>query len=798
MRIFYLLFFIVLINLISPETLWGQGELQVKLIQAFHLNGLEQKLKAQGTFQKSSLQVIGKGKSEPSPRGSVGAFVVTHIHLKGKKALCALKIPQITPFAHRGKSLSPGQTLSLVMDLQVLKEALHRLEQGNPRKETPPEASLTYTADRRVEDQKSQEGFQNKLSGKTPGQEIHPKDPLHGKGRLGSGKRASYGAGYGFESQERSSYGTQRSYREGGSSQIQTSQRRNRNDGKSFGQNAQNSQNVQAGKGSHLSSDSQKKPTYDGSSSSADINFGSGRRSQWAHSSLKPEARPQRKKKKSEPSPQASPPQVTVEVTTDGCEPLVDKVHHRVFILSRSITRENGRIKSTSPCEKTLEFYPLERDYHCEGCQDRISSSDKQVYPQYKSYWITAQGQKIWIDSTPQVDRENAYAFMTETDTCKAEIDLESLRAYPQHRIVYLDRWNTKKEIKSCHRIPHHQGYPITWTEEGCSPYHEFPNKRSKLRQKAVFHGGSQVHEASPCQVRGDWIPHEFIKAQCQPLMDLEGLKITPTGLRQIKTPRGSLLITHECEPLKSIGLKSTTQGCEDKFFHDWNSGRSYFKERYYYEDNHNPIFVSRCLRLNDFVPHQMKSVAYAHVDGKKISYPLQETWIHPPQGKRKIFNPNSLDSEGIPYIFVREEERMSSKKPVESGVFKSFLTEKVKLWKRADGTLFKEIGKSGSPLRQEGNFKTRLEMRQIPIRTVLITYKYPEGGYPKVIHKRTITSGKFFGRVGRVNSNLYEHSRTEEMATTYYAHQQCEVKTYSNGHEEKGKWMTTGESFRS
>lgn len=717
--------------LMIPLNIHAKEPYRAKLLTPLSKEGGEEILKISTLFEKKPIYLLGKGKITPSSLGNVATIAITHIQDPSSIEPCVLKEAQLTPLILRKDALGIGSHFTLSLDSSLLKEALQQNPSKKSKKLTPSSLALDVQTERRVEENMPPDKNQKKKDLKSS----QRKDAVSPQNQTAS------------------------SYLQKNSASLET-------------------------KGN--ASDPSPSKNTKGSS------FESGRREGWA-SLHTPEREPREPKQKQEKT--SSPlPEIRVEVTDKGCEPLVDETHHRIYIARKTLTFENNKLKSTSKCEKGLEFYPLERDYKCENCKPLIKLDESLVYPKYQLYWINAENNRINLDKTPQLDRDNPYPFVEDEKGCPFEFDFERNKAYPQTRTLYYDRWQNAHEIKTCTRT-NHEGYPLYETEEGCTPSHEFNNKRSKIRTRVIFSVDSLTHEAKKCTESGDWIPHAFVKVQCKPILDKEGGLITPTAKRQLR----GVYITDECEPLESQKLERTRKGCEGQYVHDWENGLSYPKERYFYEDfQKNPIFVTKCLKTEKALKHKFKVVGYNHQDSLKVSYPLKEITFEGLEGLVKLSSP--IQEEPIPYIYLKEEERMSREKPVEDSSFKTFLTEMVKVWQRADNSLFKEVLGQGIPLKQEKSYQIRKETRTIPLKTVWARYRRgndePDNNWTHD-STQTHTSGWCFGKTGETRDGGGGGTYYKNIFTTYYALQQREIKIYEENQEEAGEWVTTGESSR-
>lgn len=760
MRYLTLIFYISL-----HSVCFAKDSIKIKLLEPLPLNGQEQIIKGEATFEGEKVQVIGKGKGEYSKQmgGIITNIAISHIVLPGKEPkLSALKKPYLTSFKTKSASqkanFNQGKTLTLNLDSQDLRLVLEKGKQGEISQALTSVAKHTSSTERQVDLVDAQAPSGSRAHNQIRGARNNLK---------GNAKTSEYPLNSGEG-------GLYSNLENGSKKPSESSERR----------------------GGSASERSNSDPRH----------FNSGRGPGWANISQGAGVSRERRENQGESSQRT--PTITTESSEEGCMPSIDKIHHRVTIQKRVITKSDGVITNPGQCKDTLENYPIEKDYRCEGCRRLVSEADKAVYPHYKAYWIKHSGEKVYIDASPQLDRENSYGFVEERDTCPPDIDFDRNRAFPQLRLVYLDRWNTKHEIRTCSRIEGHEGFPIEWIKEGCTLTHQFNNNRSKEMHRAIFKVGSSIHEAKRCEATGNWLQHSFVKAQCRPMLDLHGGLITPTARRQITTGQGPQMITEECEPQETSHLQQTREGCEAKYFHDWPAGKSYFKKRYYYDNEGAREFVSPCLRTAEFVNHVINQTRFEHDDTAKVSQPLSEISIDGPEGRVQISPAQLRNVPPTPYVLLREEERISLRRPDVQGAIRSFQTDRVNIWKRPDESLFEEIVEIGSnPVQMEADFQTEIERRTIPIRTEISDFTRRTTGGTAYAHGAaywseytspwclsnvtSTTDAQYLGK----SQTVTIHGNHYKVYKPFYALQQREVKVYESGLRVEEEWFTMGET---
>ena len=402
------------------------------------------------------------------------------------------------------------------------------------------------------------------------------------------------------------------------------------------------------------------------------------------------------------PEPIPDPPEVEVEVTRNGCPPRIDEPHDRVIIQTRSISRQSGRIIQETDCSDTEKVFPINKDYQCPNCQDDVRHNSKEAFSRFQKYWIDEVGQLQYINERLYVDETSPYPLVEEPGDCPYDIDWNQDKVYPQVETVYFDRTNTRKVVQACHRKVGQDPHDIAWIHQGCGLTHDFPNNQSRELQRAVFNKDGVEHEARSCRPRGDALPHQFVTSVCEPIRDVDGRTITQMARRKVTTSLGDKFITQDCEPHgNSKPLQSTSHGCANEYVHDWGSGRSYTKVRWYHSLRGQREYVTSCLRSDQFFPHQREVVDYAHDDNAKHSKAKTIIYIEPSEGQRlEISHPQIRDEDPLPYTYVDASVESLSNRATQEDCYLVTPEASFSVYQRADGSEFKHPDSELKPIR--------------------------------------------------------------------------------------------------
>lgn len=417
-----------------------------------------------------------------------------------------------------------------------------------------------------------------------------------------------------------------------------------------------------------------------------------------------------------DPEPIPDSPKVEVEITSNGCMPRIDEPHDRVIIQTRSISRQNGKVIHETECNDTEKVFPLNKDYQCQNCQDDIRLNQRVAFARYQKYWIDEEGQRQYIKDRLYVDETSPYQLVDDPGDCTYDIDWQTEKSYTQVERVYFDRTNTRKVVQACHRKVSQAPYDIKWTHQGCGLTHDFVGNQSRELQRAVFNKDGVEHEARSCRPRGEALPHQFITSVCEPIRDVDGRQITQMARRKVKTSLGEKFITQTCQPHGSaIPLHSTPKGCRGEYVHDWDSGRSYTKIRWYHNLRGSREYVTSCLRSNTFFRHRRKVVGYSHDDKAKLSRAKTVIYIKPSKNQRlEISHPQIRDEDPLPYTQVDTRIQALEEKATQDDCYRVIIRASFAIYRRADGSEYAQLVSRVDPqrvynCREEWEYITRV-----------------------------------------------------------------------------------------
>jgi len=449
-------------------------------------------------------------------------------------------------------------------------------------------------------------------------------------------------------------------------------------------------------------------------------------------------------------------PEVTYQVTEEGCNPRVDRVHERVIIQNRTKKFEDGTLRETGECTDSLEVYPIMKDFLCAGCTDSVNMDERKAYSRYQEYWFDRENQKHVLGEALYPDIGRPYHFVDEQGSCEPLVDLQAGLVNRQVESVYYNFNNTRMVAQNCHQAPNQTPIRIVQTADGCRLSHDFARNVSFEQKKSIYTLEGVVREVLACRPVGDAIPHEFVASDCQPVTNLSNNTVTQMVKRKIRTALGSKIISQECEPAQASNLLAARDECQGQYYHDLTSARSYIKKAYYYMRNNARNYVTPCVRTSEYLPHQSEIKGYAHDDANRFSRPYIEYFIQAEDLGRITADAAKIRGDlGLTYyVLLRNEHR-----PVSTyfeGCYRRTRTTSINIYQRADGSLYEQVLGEGNIIASGvDECSRRQESRDVAI--------------------------------GNSGGNFWRHGRAT------YAQEVRTITTYPNGSVYEGGWVRTG-----
>lgn len=457
---------------------------------------------------------------------------------------------------------------------------------------------------------------------------------------------------------------------------------------------------------------------------------------------------------------QQAEPEVSYQVTEEGCRPRVDRVHERVIIQNRTKRFENGTLREEGECTDSLEIYPIMRDFLCENCTDVVNADERRAYSRFQEFWFDRENHKQVLGDSIYPDLGRPYNFVDESGGCEPLVNIEAGTVHRQVETVYYNFNNTRVVAQVCHQAPNQNPIMIQETADGCRFSHDYVRNESHAQKKSIYILDGVTREVLPCHPVGNAIPHEFFASDCQAVTNLANNTVTNMVKRRIRTATGYKIISRECEPEQSSNLLSTASECQGQYYHDITNGRSYLKKVYYYNQNGAPRYVSPCIRTNEFIAHQSEIKGWVNNDNTRISRPSIEYFIQTPSQGKVIVDTAKVreDLGALQYTYLRNEHRSNGSVYFE-GCYRRTRTNSINIYRRGDGSIYeRNIGAGNIIASNVNECSSRVESRTVQLR-----------------HR----GGNFF--------------RDEK---NWYGLQERIITGYPNGSEVASGWYDTGQTW--
>ncbi len=487
------------------------------------------------------------------------------------------------------------------------------------------------------------------------------------------------------------------------------------------------------------------------------------------------------------------PANISVQSTREGCVPKVDLDNLRVIITEKSLVYEDDKLTSESPCEDTLFILPILKNFQCTDCHDLLVMDVMKAYATFQPYWLGEDGLRH-EEGGVMKDISQSFAITKHWD-CPRDIDLNTMKAHAQSRLVYLDRENRLIEARMCQRDSEQKTLDITWSHRDCTPTHDFLQNRSKLKRRAQYIEKNQIHVVMPCSEYGLWLNHTWV--DCDKDLNWQFHEAVSMARRMLLIEDQEIPVLENCEPHgASMPLMSTREGCVGEYVHDFEGGKSYIKKRWYYDDGEEH-FITDCIQSDDIIPHQTYITGYEHDDKLHQSVPKMALFIEDIIGKIDLVRDHHHLEDALPHTYV-DEKILAQASRVE-GCYRVTPQVKVKCYKRPDNSYYDvEVG-TGPEVRVDQCFR-RDETRQVwdhSERYFLETSTLIErvtASNVSVYLSRAQSVCDEWQKYFHVDDGLPHQGNQHYSVKRYYRMEKRTETTYPDSHKTYTPWISTGQ----
>lgn len=363
---------------------------------------------------------------------------------------------------------------------------------------------------------------------------------------------------------------------------------------------------------------------------------------------------------------------INVELTEEGCNPEHDVLQERVIITARAKKIENGKVVDEGVCEKTLETYPVKKDYLCDECVDEVDLNKKKAFARYQEYWNDKNGERHNLGV--KVDEGLPFNIFEESMGCPYDMETEEGFAIKTSKMGYLNKFGIFIPVVGCSISDKSEKFKIAETADGCSQLKV--NGERHVQTRLIIKKGNKAIEV------------------------------------------------RECRP-SNIALLHDRTPCAGQYVHDFENGKSYPLAQYYYENEGQKHYVSECQKIAEYLDHQTEIKDWSHDDKGLISKPVLLVYVDDEGSKVPV---KEKVGDNVPY-----EKLADQTKPTENfhyqGCYKVTRTQLFNAYKRGDGSTYEKLVGEGNPI-TSGNLCTKsIEYQTIEgINYYRNATRYPDG----------------------------------------------------------------------
>lgn len=239
-------------------------------------------------------------------------------------------------------------------------------------------------------------------------------------------------------------------------------------------------------------------------------------------------------------------PNITFNVTTEGCEPIIDLANEIVQQTSKSETLEDGIVSETDACSPNGTVWPIKRNYS--ACEYSVDIVGGYATAQYMSYYNDDRGARFDLSSC-QPDNERRYSIREVEGSCERKVDLDAglVTVYTQQ--VYEDSSNSKVIAVAC--SPSATTYKIERNYDACSYDVDTALGYATAQYMSYYtddRGGR--FDLSSCQPdTSRRFAIQEIEGSCERKVDLAAGEVTVFTQKVYQDENNSQIVAVECAP---------------------------------------------------------------------------------------------------------------------------------------------------------------------------------------------------------------------------------------------------------
>ncbi|CTQ47559.1 hypothetical protein [Roseibium aggregatum] len=310
---------------------------------------------------------------------------------------------------------------------------------------------------------------------------------------------------------------------------------------------------------------------------------------------------PERLERQEEEPEEERDPNMTINVSTDGCEPQIDLGSGIVRQTAKTETLEDGIVTETDACSPNGIVWNIQRNY--EACEDLVDEAALLARPQYTSFYNDDRGARFDLAAC-QPDQSISFAISESRDECKPNVDIEGEQVTLLTRLTYRDRTGKDVAVSEC--APSKTVFEMEREYGSCSDAVDLEagiaNAQYTLSYTDEKASRQKVSECMPDEEQAFKIEE---KQNCTFDFDLEnGEAIVNTSLIYTNGDKVEVSV-HECAPsetIEPIQMTAEPNGCSMR--HDFGTGVSTEMAMWTYEYEGQLFQASPCITTETTYTH--------------------------------------------------------------------------------------------------------------------------------------------------------------------------------------------------
>ncbi|MCV0423977.1 MAG: hypothetical protein K5905_00755 [Roseibium sp.] len=291
-------------------------------------------------------------------------------------------------------------------------------------------------------------------------------------------------------------------------------------------------------------------------------------------------------------------PNLSFNVTTDGCEPIIDLAGGTVRQTSMSETLEDGVVTETDACSPNGVVWNIQKNY--EVCEDIVDQANLVARPQYVSYYNDDNGARYDLAGC-QPDTSVSFAITESDDACAPELDFDREVVSLMSQLTYRNRSGSEVVVQSCEGTGDTIDMERSYGE--CDELVDSTKGVAYQQYKLVYADDQgSVHTVRQCAPdESDGFDFQRSYDECNIDIDLEARISRPQYALFYQDLTGTKQVVTQCQPDtdKRFVIEESFASCTDIV--DIHAGYATPQYRLFYEDDGGvQVVVQECKPSGD------------------------------------------------------------------------------------------------------------------------------------------------------------------------------------------------------